>query len=126
MSSVISNAVIILLLAVILFFSVKSTIAHFKGQGSCCGGGGSDVKTKPKKLKNIIATRVVRIEGMHCEHCYTRVSNLLNSMDGVSAVVRGRKGIAVVRMEKLHSDEEIEQANETRPNKPSIRRGQEL
>ncbi|MBR3574906.1 MAG: cation transporter [Lachnospiraceae bacterium] len=110
MSSVISNAVIILLLAVILFFSVKSTIAHFKGQGSCCGGGGSDVKTKPKKLKNIIATRVVRIEGMHCEHCYTRVSNLLNSMDGVSAVVRGRKGIAVVRMEKLHSDEEIEQA----------------
>lgn len=110
MSSVISNAVIILLLAVILFFSVKSTIAHFKGQGSCCGGGGSDVKTKPKKLKNIIATKVVRIEGMHCEHCYTRVSNLLNSMDGVSAVVRGRKGIAVVRMEKLHSDEEIEQA----------------
>jgi len=110
MSSVISNAVIILLLAVILFFSVKSTIAHFKGQGSCCGGGGSDVKTKPKKLKNIIATRVVRIEGMHCEHCYTRVSNLLNSMDGVSAVVRGRKGIAIVRMEKLHSDEEIEQA----------------
>ena len=110
MSSMISNAVIILLLAVILFFSVKSTIAHFKGQGSCCGGGGSDVKTKPKKLKNIIATRVVRIEGMHCEHCYTRVSNLLNSMDGVSAVVRGRKGIAVVRMEKLHSDEEIEQA----------------
>ena len=110
MSSVISNAVIILLLAVILFFSGKSTIAHFKGQGSCCGGGGSDVKTKPKKLKNIVATRVVRIEGMHCEHCYTRVSNLLNSMDGVSAVVRGRKGIAVVRMEKLHSDEEIEQA----------------
>ncbi len=110
MSSVISNAVIILLLAVILFFSVKSTIAHFKGQGSCCGGGGSDVKTKPKKLKNIIATRVVRIEGMHCEHCYTRVSNLLNSMEGVSAVVKGRKGIAVVRMEKLHSDEEIEQA----------------
>ena len=110
MSSVISNAVIILLLAVILFFSVKSTIAHFKGQGSCCGGGGSDVKTKPKKLKNIIATKVVRIEGMHCEHCYTRVSNLLNSMDGVSAVVRGRKGIAVVRMEKLHSDEEIERA----------------
>ncbi len=110
MSSVISNAVIILLLAVILFFSVKSTIAHFKGQGFCCGGGGSDVKTKPKKLKNIIATRVVRIEGMHCEHCYTRVSNLLNSMDGVSAVVKGRKGIAVVRMEKLHSDEEIEQA----------------
>lgn len=110
MSSVISNAVIILLLAVILFFSVKSTIAHFKGQGSCCGGGGSDVKTKPKKLKNIIATKVVRIEGMHCEHCYTRVSNLLNSMEGVSAVVKGRKGIAVVRMEKLHSDEEIEQA----------------
>lgn len=110
MSSVISNEVIILLLAVILFFSVKSTIAHFKGQGSCCGGGGSDIKTKPKKLKNIIATRVVRIEGMHCEHCYTRVSNLLNSMDGVSAVVKGRKGIAVVRMEKLHSDEEIERA----------------
>ena len=110
MSSTISNAVIILLLLIIMFFSVRSTIAHFKGKGSCCGGGGSDVKTKPKRLKNVIMTKVIRIDGMHCEHCYTRVSNALNSIDGISAIVKGKKGIAIVKMEKTYSDEELEQA----------------
>lgn len=109
MSSAISNAVIILLLVIIMFFSVRSTIAHLKGKGSCCGGGGGGVMIKPKRLKNVILTRVVRIDGMHCEHCYTRVSNALNSIDGVSAAVKGKKGIAIVKMEKIHSDEEIEQ-----------------
>ena len=34
-----------------------------------------------------------RIKGMHCEHCYARVHNVLNSIDGVSAKVNGRKDI---------------------------------
>lgn len=30
---------------------------------------------------------------MHCEHCYARVHNVLNSIDGVSAKVNGKKDI---------------------------------
>ena len=105
-----ANIIIILLLSIILFFSSKGAISHFKGEGSCCGGGGSDVKIKPKKLKNILSTRIVKIDGMHCAHCYARVSNVLNSMDGVSAKVYGKRGVAVVKTEKEYSDREIEEA----------------
>ncbi len=107
MESAISNLIIILILAIILFFSIRSTISHFKGEGSCCGGGGRDVRVKTKKLKNVIAVKVMRIEGMHCEHCYARVHNLLNSMDGVSAVVHGKKGEAIIKLGKDIPDQEL-------------------
>ena len=51
MGSAISNLIIILILAIILFFSIRSTISHFKGEGSCCGGGGRDVRVKTKRVK---------------------------------------------------------------------------
>ena len=79
-------------------------ISHFKGEGSCCGGGNRDVKVKTKNLKNVISEKVMMIDGMHCEHCYSRVHNALNSMDGVSAVVHGKKGKAVIKLEKEIDD----------------------
>ena len=103
----VSNIVIILILCVALFFAFKSSLAHFKGQGACCGGGGSDVKTKPKKLAEVKSIKVAKIEGMHCEHCYTRVSNVLNSIDGISAVVHGKRGEAVIKIGKEIDDEVI-------------------
>ncbi len=110
MGSTISNIVIIIIIALILFFALKSSIAHFKGQGSCCGGGGKDVLIKPKKLGSISCTKTVRIDGMHCEHCYARVHNVLNSMDGVSAKINGKKGIAIVKMEKEVDDQILSDA----------------
>ena len=106
MSPVVSNIIIIVIIALLLIFAVKSSLAHFKGQGSCCGGGGKDVLMKPKKLKNISCVKTVRIDGMHCEHCYARVHNILNSMDGVSAKVYGKKGVAKIKLEK-DMDEQI-------------------
>lgn len=41
------NIIIGVILLVIAFFAVRASIKHFKGQGSCCGGG-SD---KPEKKK---------------------------------------------------------------------------
>lgn len=102
-----TDIIIILILVIILFFSVKGAVSHFKGEGSCCGGGGRDVVTKPRKLGHVIKIREIRIDGMHCKHCYVRVSNALNSMDGMSAVVKGRKGKAVVKMEKDYGDDEL-------------------
>ena len=105
MSSTFANLTITVILAVILFFAIRSSIAHFKGKGACCGGGGSDVKVKPRKIDNVISVKVMKIDGMHCEHCYTRVQNALNSIDGVSAKVMGKKGRAVIRMGKKIDDE---------------------
>ena len=100
-----SDLIIIIILAIALFFAVKSTISHFKGQGACCGGGGSDVKTKPRKLDKVIAKKVMKIDGMSCEHCYTRVQNVLNSIDGISARVIGSRKQAVIRYGKEVSDD---------------------
>ena len=107
MGSFLSNLIIILILLFVLFFSVKGAVSHFRGEGSCCGGGGSEVRTKPGKLSGVIAVKTVKIDGMHCKHCYTRVANALNSMDGVNAVVYVKKGKAVVKLGKDISDEEI-------------------
>ena len=104
MSPIVSNLIIILILGFLLFFSVKSTISHFRGEGSCCGGGSRDVKVKTKKLGTVVSTKVIKIDGMHCEHCYARVHNTLNSMDGVSARICGKKGEAVIRLEKEIDD----------------------
>ena len=112
MNQALSNLIIGAVLLVILLFSVKHSIAHFKGEGGCCGGGGRDIKTKPKKLKKVCCTKVVEIEGMHCEHCYARVHNVLNSIAGVSAKVEGRKGRAVIRFENDPDDEMIKGAIE--------------
>lgn len=112
MDSTISNLVIIIIIALILVIAVKGSIAHFKGQGSCCGGGGKDVLMKPKKLKNISCVKTVRIDGMHCEHCYARVHNVLNSMDGVSAKVCGKKGVAKIKLEKDMDDQIFKDAIE--------------
>ncbi len=101
----ISNLIIIVILAVVLFFAIKNAIPHFKGQGACCGGGGADVKTKPRKLDRVIGKKVMRIDGMRCEHCYTRVQNVLNSIDGISARVNGRRKQAVISYGKEVSDD---------------------
>ena len=90
MGSLISDLIIILILLIVLFFSVKGAVSHFRGEGSCCGGG-SEVRTKPGKLDRVVSVKVLKIDGMYCKHCYARVANVLNSMDGVNATVYGKK-----------------------------------
>ena len=105
------NAIIIGILIIWIFFGIRSTVKHVKGEGGCCGGG-SYVKVKRKKLKQVIKQRTVIIEGMTCEHCKSRVESRLNALDGVAARVNLKKKTAVVSMEKDVSDEEIKTAIE--------------
>ena len=107
MNQTISNIIIFLILLSIFFFSFKGTVSHFKGEGSCCGGGGKDVRTKPGKLKQIVSVKIIKIGGMHCEHCYTRVFNALNSIKGVNAKVKGKKGEAIVKCDRYIDDAEL-------------------
>ena len=107
MNQTISNIIIFLILLSIFFFSFKGTVSHFKGEGSCCGGGGKDVRMKPEKLKKVVVTKIIKIGGMHCEHCYTRVFNALNSIKGVNAKVKGKKGEAIVKCDRYIDDAEL-------------------
>ena len=100
------NVIIIGVLAVLLGVGIYSTIKHFKGESSCCGGG-SSVKVKKKKLNNVIAKKIVKIDGMTCENCKNRVERFLNEMEGVSATVNLKKKEAVISLEKEVSEEII-------------------
>ena len=99
------------ILIILIIIGIRSSVKHFKGEGGCCGGG-SSVKVKRKKLKQVVKQRTVMIKGMTCEHCKARVESRLNSLDGVSAKVNLKRKTAVVSMEKEVEDEEIKKAIE--------------
>lgn len=110
MSGTVSTIIIVIILVVILFFAIKNSIPHFRGEGGCCGGSGKEKLIKPKKLENVTATKIVKIEGMRCENCHRRVQNALNSIDGVNAKVNGEKAVAVVKLGREIEDSELKEA----------------
>ena len=103
-----SNALVIAILAVVLFIALRGSIKHLAGEGGCCGGGDSVKKEPDKKLSGpIIKTMVFKIDGMHCENCSNRVKRSINRLDGVSAKVNLRKKEAVVLYELDIADDVI-------------------
>ena len=108
-----SNLIVIVILVLVMFFAIKGSLKHLKGEGGCCGGG-SDVKEPDKKLKGpVIKSRTFKIDGMHCENCSNRVKRAINGIDGVSAKVNLRKKEALVRYEKDVDDSVITSAIES-------------
>lgn len=101
-----TDEIIIGLLLVFVFIGIRSSVKHFKGQGGCCGGS-SEIKSKKKKLKNVIGQKTVQIEGMTCENCKNRVESRLNNLEGLSAKVSLKKKTAILSMEKEIEDEQI-------------------
>ncbi len=110
MGSTVSTIIIAVILAVILFFAIKNSIPHFRGEGGCCGGSGKEKTVKAKPLESVIATKIVDIEGMRCQNCNIRVQNALNSIDGINAKVNGEKNQAVIKIGRDIDDSEIERA----------------
>lgn len=49
----------------------------------------------------------ITIEGMHCEHCRTRVERALNRLNGVSARVNLKKQKAIVTLSDDSIDDEL-------------------
>lgn len=99
------NIIIIGIIAILMLVGIRSGIKHFKGEGSCCGGGSKTAKRK--KLKNVISKKKITIEGMSCEHCKNKVEQRINEMDGAAAKVNLKKKEALVSLEKEVSDEHI-------------------
>lgn len=97
--------VIIGVIILIVFFAVR-TIVKRSGRKGCCGSG-SDYKPRKKKLKNVINTKVFAVDGMHCEKCANRVTEVVNDIPGVAGVVELKKGIVTVSYEQEVADEQI-------------------
>ena len=99
------NTVIIGIILVIAFFAIR-TIVKRAGRKGCCGSSG-DYKPRKKKLKNVIGTKVIVVDGMHCEKCANRVREVVNDIPGAAGVVDLKKGIVTVSYEQEVSDELI-------------------
>lgn len=106
------NVIIVDILVILIFYGIRSSRKHFKGEGGCCGGGSTPVKKQRKRLKNVIARKAVLIEGMTCDHCKNRVEKSINELDGAAAKVNLKKKMAVVSLEQDVSDERIREAVE--------------
>ena len=99
------DAIIILIVIVLLFFALKGSIRHFKGDGSCCRSSSSLMKTDEKHLDGpVVAVREARISGMHCENCAETVKRAIDSIEGASGSVDYRSGIAIVRTDRTIDD----------------------
>ena len=104
------NLIVIVILAVIVAFALRNTVKHLKGQGDCCGGGGEKIPVfeEEKKLQGpVIGTRTLHIEGMHCDRCKARVERAINHIEGASARVDLKKGIALVSLDREVPQEQL-------------------
>lgn len=101
------TAVILVVLVIVVIFAVKSGIQHGKGEGGCCGCGGSIKEDKKVLTGDIIATKIVTIDGMHCENCKNSIEHQINRIDGASCEVNLKKKIATIQMDKPVDNETI-------------------
>lgn len=108
----------LLILALILGLAVAYIVKAKRRGVKCigCPAGGncpSARKMKRKKLDGpVIGKRILKISGMHCEHCARNVTIMLNRIDGVSADVNLSAGRAVVSYDRDISNEVLKEAVE--------------
>lgn len=100
------NEVIVGVIALVVLLAVGVVCKRAKSKTSCCGSA-SDYKAKKKKLKNVIATKTFRVDGMHCEKCSNRVMEIVNDIPHAAGTVDLKKGILTVSYEEEVPDEEI-------------------
>lgn len=101
------DIIIIAVLVVLLAFGVRAIIKHFKHESSCCGGGSQAARVPEKKLDNVIGTKILRVDGMTCDHCKGWVEKAINEIDGASAKVNLKTKEATVSMAREVSDSEL-------------------
>jgi len=89
-----TDGIIIAVLVVAIFFGIRATVKHFARKGGCCGSAG--YKPKKKRLSNVLYQKTFKVEGMHCEHCKTRVEEIVNDIAGVAGKVDLKSGILTV------------------------------
>lgn len=103
-----STAIICVILIIICYFGLRSTIKRTKN--GCCGSGGDEVKkikVSDKDISHYPYTRTLEVDGMTCGNCKMRVENGFNSREGLYASVDLKKKLAVVHMKEQVAEEEL-------------------
>lgn len=94
------TAIVVIMILVIAFFAIRSSRKHMKGEGGCCGGGGT-IADPPKELENpAIGKKIVHIEGMHCENCKNSVERSVNRIEGAACRVDLKRNLAEVSYDR--------------------------
>lgn len=99
------NYIIVAIITIAFGLAACSVKKHFKGQGGCCGG--SSYKPKKKKLPAVLFQKVFIIDGMHCEHCKTRVEEVVNDICGIAGKVNLKRGELVVSYAENVTDDTV-------------------
>ncbi len=111
-----ADILILLVVAVILVFAIRSSMKHFTGESACCGGGSGTVNSKAVKKKKldgpVLGTKTVEISGMHCDNCARNVTTAINSIDGARAKVNLKKGMAEVAYDRELDEDALKTAIE--------------
>lgn len=107
-----ATIVIILILGIIIFFAVRGTLKHMKGEGGCCGGGCS-YEEEQKVLENpILGSLTISIEGMRCQNCKNSIERNVNKIEGASCRVNLKKKTAVVQYDREIDPQEVKRVIE--------------
>lgn len=102
----VGTIVVVILIGLILFFAIRNVVRHFKGEGGCCGGGGEVIAEDEKKLEgDVIAEKIIHIDGMHCDNCKNSVERSINRIEGASCKVNLKKKIATVKLDRDIEDD---------------------
>ncbi|HJD28710.1 MAG TPA: heavy-metal-associated domain-containing protein [Candidatus Blautia avicola] len=114
MTDLIALLILVLILGLAVAYIVKAKRRGVKCIGCPAGGNCSSAKKmKRKKLDGpVIGKRILKISGMHCEHCARNVTIMLDRIDGVSADVNLSAGRAVVSYDRDISNEVLKDAVE--------------
>ena len=95
----------VLILFLLIGVGMLYTVRHFRRKSGCCGS--QDYRAKANKLPTVICEQFFEIEGMHCEHCKSRVEEAVNDLEGVACRVFLDRGEAKVSYAKPVEDETI-------------------
>ena len=102
------DIIIYIIVAIILFLALKGSIGFFTGKKTCCSGGKNYVKTAEKKLDGpVLGTLKVKVSGMHCDACTEHVKRAIDAIDGASAEVDLKSGIATVKYDRTLDEGKI-------------------
>lgn len=122
------DIIILIVVAILILLALRSAYRHYSGKGGgCCGCSGSGCNScgsndnvgargedlSKKKVTKDTPSKIMRIEGMHCENCKKSVEKALVSQNGViRADADVDRGIARIFYEKAVDDEALKKAVE--------------
>ncbi|MCD7946261.1 MAG: cation transporter [Clostridiales bacterium] len=107
------TVIVVVILAAACVFGVYSYVKKLRKGGGCCGEHEETVKkvrVKDRDPSHYPYRAVVRIEGMTCSNCASRIQNTLNAMDGTWAEVDLGDRQAVLRLKQVPDEGAIRKA----------------